>query len=76
MQPPKKTVEKSEEGEEAVPLRYSPVDVLRKKDFADCTPEEFAELHRLMADLRLSGETRKSRRLGPAPRGRRDARRP
>ena len=74
-QPPKKTVEKSERGEEAVKLRYSPVNVLRKKDFADCTPEEFAELYRLMADLNLSGDLRKSRRLGPAPRGRRDARR-
>src|SRR5215216_5365367 len=74
-QPPKKTVEKSERGEEAVRLHYSPVNVLRKKDFADCTPEEFAELYRLMADLNLSGDLRKSRRLGPAPRGRRDARR-
>jgi uncharacterized protein with von Willebrand factor type A (vWA) domain len=74
-QPPKKTVEKSERGEEAVRLRYSPVNVLRKKDFADCTPEEFAELYRLMANLNLSGDLRKSRRLGPAPRGRRDARR-
>ena len=51
VQPPKKTVEKSERGEEAVRLRYSPVDVLRKKDFADCTPEEFAELHRLMVTI-------------------------
>jgi uncharacterized protein len=74
-QPPKKTVEKSERGEEAVMLRYSPVNVLRKKDFADCTPEEFAELYRLMTDLNLSGDLRKGRRLGPAPRGRRDARR-
>ena len=74
-QPPKKTVQKSERGEEAVRLHYSPVNVLRKKDFADCTPEEFAELYRLMADLNLSGDLRKSRRLGPAPRGRRDARR-
>jgi len=75
VQPPKKTVEKNERGEEAVRLRYSPVDILRKKDFADCTPEEFAELHRLMADLNLSGALRKGRRLGPAPRGSRDARR-
>jgi uncharacterized protein with von Willebrand factor type A (vWA) domain len=75
VQPPKKTVERDEKGEEAVRLRYSPVDVLRKKDFAECTPEEFAELHRLMADLNLSGVLRKSRRLAPAPRGRRDARR-
>ncbi len=75
VQPPKKSVEKSEKGEEAVRLRYSPVDVLRKKDFADCTPEEFAELLRLMADLNLSGDLRKGRRLATAPRGRPDARR-
>jgi len=75
VQPPKKTVEKGEEGEEAVRLRYSPVDVLRKKDFAEYTPEEFAELYRLMADLGLSGALRRSRRLEPAARGRHDQRR-
>jgi uncharacterized protein with von Willebrand factor type A (vWA) domain len=75
VQPPKKTAEKNEKGEEMVRLRYSPVDVLRKKDFARCTPEEFAELHRLMADLDLSGALRRSRRLDPAPRGRHDPRR-
>ena len=32
--PPKKTVEKSKSGEEAVRLRYSPIEVLRHKDFA------------------------------------------
>ena len=71
--PPKKTVEKSESGEEAVRLRYSPVEVLRRKDFALYSPEEFAELQRLLADLRLSGALRKSRRLQPAPRGRHDS---
>jgi len=75
VQPPKKSAEKNEKGDEAVRLRFSPVDVLRKKDFADCTPEEFAELYRLMADLRLSGATRRSRRLEPAHRGRHDQRR-
>jgi uncharacterized protein with von Willebrand factor type A (vWA) domain len=73
--PPKKTVERSEGGEEAVRLRYSPVEVLRSKDFAHYSPEEFAELHRLLADLRLSGALKKSRRLEPAPRGRHDPRR-
>ena len=73
--PPKKTVEKSESGEEAVRLRYSPVEVLRHKDFALYSPEEFTELQRLLADLRLSGALRKSRRLEPAPRGRHDPRR-
>jgi len=73
--PPKKTVEKSERGEEAVRLRYSPVEVLRQKDFALYSPEEFAELQRLIADLRLSGALKKSRRLEPAHRGRHDPRR-
>jgi uncharacterized protein len=73
--PPKKTVERNEGGEEAVRLRYSPVEVLRSKDFALYSPEEFAELHRLLADLRLSGALKKSRRLEPAHRGRHDPRR-
>src|SRR3712207_7967221 len=46
----------------SVRLRYSPVDVLRRKDFADCTPEEFAELYRLMADMRLSGAMKRDRK--------------
>jgi uncharacterized protein with von Willebrand factor type A (vWA) domain len=75
VQPPKKSVEKNEKGEEAVRLRYSPVDVLRSKDFALYTAEEFAELHKLLADLSLSGALRRSRRLEPAPRGRHDPRR-
>jgi uncharacterized protein with von Willebrand factor type A (vWA) domain len=75
VQPPKKSVERNEEGEEAVRLRYSPVDVLRNKDFALYTAEEFAELHKLLADLSLSGALRRSRRLEPAPRGRYDQRR-
>src|SRR5215207_2538703 len=73
--PPKKTIERSEGGEDAVRLRYSPVEVLRTKDFALYSAEEFAELQRLLADLRLSGALRKSRRLEPAPRGRHDPRR-
>ena len=72
--PPKKTVKKSEVGDEAVRLRYSPVEVLRTKDFALYSPEEFAELQRLLADLRLSGALKKSRRLEPAHRGRHDPR--
>jgi uncharacterized protein len=75
VQPPKKTAERNEEGEEVVRLRYSPVDVLRNKDFALYTAEEFAELHKLLTDLSLSGALRRSRRLEPAPRGRHDQRR-
>ena len=75
VQPPKKSAEKNEGGDEAVKLRYSPVDILRKKNFADVTPEEFAELYRLMADINLAGAMKRSRRLEPAHRGRHDARR-
>ena len=69
--PPKKTVEKSETGQEAVRLRYSPVEVLRHKDFALYSPEEFAELQRLLADLQALGGAQKE----PAP-GTRSARTP
>ena len=75
VQPPKKTVERNESGEEMVRLRYSPVDILRKKDFALYTSEEHAELNKLLTDLKLSGALRRSRRLEPAPRGRHDPRR-
>ncbi len=73
--PPKKTVEENEAGEEAVRLRYSPVEVLKRRDFALYSPEEFAELQRLLADLRVTGALRRSRRLESAPRGRHDPRR-
>ena len=73
--PPKKTVEKDERGVEVVRLRYSAVEVLRTKDFALYSPEEFAELQRLLGDLRLSGALKKSRRLEAAHRGRHDPRR-
>jgi uncharacterized protein len=73
--PPKKTVEQSEGGEEAVRLRYSPIELLRRKDFALYSPEEFAELQRLLADLRLTGALKRSRRLEPSSRGRYDPRR-
>ncbi len=75
VQPPKKTVERNESGEEMVRLRYSPVDVLRKKDFALYTAEEFDELHKLLADMSLSGALKRSRRFEPASRGRHDPRR-
>jgi uncharacterized protein len=72
--PPKETVEKDEQGEEVVRLRYSPAEVLRTKDFALFSPEEFAELQRLLADLRLSGALKRHRRLEPSHRGRHDPR--
>jgi hypothetical protein len=60
-----------------VQVRYSRQEVLRQRDFADYTSEEFAESRRLMADLRLAGALRDSRRLRAArrDRGRPDLRR-
>jgi len=47
-------------------LRWSRAEVLRHRDFADCSPAELDETRRLMADLRFVGERRRSRRLRPA----------
>jgi uncharacterized protein with von Willebrand factor type A (vWA) domain len=46
----------------ALTVRWSPVEVLRERDFASYTPAEFAQARRLMADLRLTGSRRPSRR--------------
>ena len=58
-------------------VRYSPTEVLRRKDFAVYTSDEFAEARRLMADLRLAGAMKRSRRSRPSrhQRGRPDVRR-
>jgi len=60
-----------DEGEEpggpTLSVRWSADEVLRHKDFALCTSEEVAQLHRLLARLRLGGALRASRRLRPAP---------
>jgi uncharacterized protein with von Willebrand factor type A (vWA) domain len=60
-----------------ITVRYSAIEVLRHKDFAAYSHAEFAEARRLMADLKLAGELRRSRRLRPARRaaGRPDLRR-
>jgi uncharacterized protein len=47
-------------------VRWSREEVLRHKDFAAYTPAEFEEARRLMADLRLAGALRRSRRLRPS----------
>jgi uncharacterized protein with von Willebrand factor type A (vWA) domain len=52
----------------AVP--YSPREVLRHKDFAAHSAEEADEARRLLADLRLAGARRRSRRLVPTRRRR------
>jgi uncharacterized protein with von Willebrand factor type A (vWA) domain len=61
----------------AVTVRWSPVETLRDRDFALYTPAEFEQARRLMADLRLAGASRPSRRREPSSRlrGRPDLRR-
>ena len=54
-------------------VRYSRAEVLRQRDFAHYSPDEFAEARRLMDDLRMAGAMRRSRRLR---RSRRDRGRP
>jgi len=58
-------------------VRFSRQEVLRQKDFAAYTHAEFEEARRLMADLRLHGALRRSRRRRPSRKaeGRPDLRR-
>jgi uncharacterized protein len=51
-------------------VRWSPAEVLRHRDFAAYTKAEFQEARRLMADVRLAGALRRSRRLRPTSRRR------
>ena len=43
-------------------VRYSDVETLRHKDFADCSDTELSELYTLMGELRFQAVTRRSRR--------------
>jgi uncharacterized protein with von Willebrand factor type A (vWA) domain len=49
-----------------VTVRWSPTEVLRRRDFAAYTPAEFVEARHLMNDLRFAGAARRSRRRRPA----------
>lgn len=49
-----------------IELRFSATEVLRKKDFADYTPDELVEAQQLMSRLRLVGSPRRSLRLAAA----------
>lgn len=51
-------------------VRWSPAEVLRHRDFAAYTQRELADARRLMADVRLAGALRVSRRRRPTARGR------
>ena len=57
-------------GAPVLQVRYSPAEVLRHQDFATYTPAEHVEARRLMADLRLVGGLRQSRRRRRARRER------
>jgi len=54
--------------DEVIELRFSTTEVLRRKDFADYTPEELVEAQQMMSNLRLVGAPRKSLRLTAADR--------
>lgn len=58
---------------DTITLRFSAVEVLRDKDFAQYTDTELVECQQLMAQLRLAGPPRRSLRLQPS---RRRGRRP
>jgi uncharacterized protein len=66
-----------EDADRALRVRWSPAEVLRTRDFAACTPAELDEARRLIADLRVVGARRRSRRHRPTrrDRGRPDLRR-
>jgi len=51
-----------------IELRYSAAEVLRDKDFAECSPAELEEAQRLMAAVRWGGQRRRTRRRRPAGR--------
>jgi uncharacterized protein len=57
--------------EPTITLRFSAVETLRHKDFAAYSRDELHEAQRLMADLRLAGSPRRSRRMVKAKVGRR-----
>ena len=54
---------------EPVELGASPQELLRDKDFAEMTPEEFVRARRLLLAIARSRPRRTSRRLTPDPRG-------
>jgi uncharacterized protein with von Willebrand factor type A (vWA) domain len=65
--PPPPMIEEEADTAEEGGARFSPYELLRQKDFAAYSHEEFAEARWLMADLRVAGALRRSRRLQPAP---------
>ena len=50
-------------------VRFSSVEILRDKDFAEYSDEEFEEARRVMAFLKVLGSPRRCRRMVPLKRG-------
>jgi hypothetical protein len=67
--------EPSETGERHAAMTASRAEVLRNRDLAELTDAERTEVDRLLAALRPSGPTRRTRRRRPSHRGTLDARR-
>ncbi|MDH4170035.1 MAG: VWA domain-containing protein [Acidimicrobiia bacterium] len=59
------TGEEVEDSGPTVSVRYSAAEILRHKDFAECSEEELEAMYRLLAALRVAGPFRRSRRLRP-----------
>ena len=55
--------------EDQATLGYSPDELLRRRDFADMTPEELENVSRLIFEIASGRPRRKSRRLRPHHRG-------
>jgi uncharacterized protein with von Willebrand factor type A (vWA) domain len=74
-QPPEPDTDEARSRQTLV-VRASPIEVLRHKDFAQCSDDELDETRRLMDDLQLAGALRRSRRLRPVRHGRSPGSRP
>ena len=72
---PTRVTVSGELGREVELALASPDELLREKRFDRCTPEELAELARLMSRRRLAAPVRRTRRLAAARRGSPDLRR-
>jgi len=58
-----------DDADEARAVAYSAAEALRHKDFADLTPDELAEMRRLLSDLTFRPPRRRLRRTERAPHG-------
>lgn len=64
--PPEAAADDAEEQGPVLSVRYSAQEVLRHRDFAECSEDELAEAHRLMARMGVVAAERPSRRRRPA----------